>query len=379
MQFHSGRITSGWKSSTSSYCVNGQAELRERLQEIVDEGVFATGIQASVVTIGSDCIDLAVGDTSFGEPMESWMLHDIFCGLKPLIGLGFGHLVDAGLVDFDVPLRTPLAESSRPQRGATVTWLEALAHRAGLDQVDAVTWRITRPSDRLALLAKAQPAPRPAFSDVLLGACFRSLCLRCEVGPPERWIEETVLVPLGLADEVVVDPARVSAVQNRVRTLIGGLPDRRVPLLSSLLPLQAADVGLAFGGHATMRGLAQLYGAVLRGRLGHQVSGIPSPATLERLLAPIDATYYQRNFDRDMSFSGAFMMRLDQQQLAAGFTAGSFGHTAGIANAVGFAEPSVGLAGALLLNGADGDRDSLRISRSAALQAMLAVTKPFDT
>ena len=280
--------------------------------------------------------------------MRRWHLHPGYCCTKPLLGLAFGLLVDR----FDIAMgtRIRLASSSPGDDGVPVPAL--LNHTAGLGAPRAIDWRVRRAEDRATLRSRIAWSSRAEYSEMAGGLLLEELIGTTTGRPAATFIEEEVLSPLGIADDLVVDPARAQepGVRRRLSVPIAGLPERYVPMLSERVLLH--DTGPTLGGLVTASGLCRLYAALERCISGIDIAGLPTPATTNALLDQRRGSVDDGVLEKRCDFAGGFMVRLADHGFGYRLSDRAFGHVGGNGPSLGFCDPASGLAAGIYLNGA---------------------------
>jgi hypothetical protein len=82
---------------------DGGWEVRTRLAKVVGRGLLARGIQVSASRQGRQ-VDLALGETSGGEPLRVQTVVGLGEGALPALGVGAGLLVQDGRLHWDAPV-----------------------------------------------------------------------------------------------------------------------------------------------------------------------------------------------------------------------------------------------------------------------------------
>ncbi|MCH7790253.1 MAG: beta-lactamase family protein [Acidobacteria bacterium] len=318
-----------------------------------EEGVYALGGQLFISIGGEVLVDEGVGFSAFREPLDARHLHDGYCVSKPILGLAIGHLLDAGSVTLDDRISEIVAESFGVAIPDDVLLRHVLGHAAGLDGVDGATWRMTPPEMRNRIMAKRPPELRPAYSELMAGQILSELIKATCNDSAIDFIEETILAPLSIENDLVANPHRALEphVLERVRVPIGGLPTSTIPLLAVRLPYLVSDVSPTFGGLVNAHGLGILFDAIGQVLDGGAVAGIPSSASLTEMFSASERAQHGGGLQRECSF-GAFMMT-NMRDHGCGIKIGtnSIGHTAGMANTMVLYDPDLKLTLAMMLNG----------------------------
>jgi CubicO group peptidase (beta-lactamase class C family) len=288
-------------------------------------------------------------------------LHPGYCSTKPLLGLAFGLLVDRFGIALDTRVPVPSADGD----GVPVPAL--LNHSAGLAAPRAIDWRVRRADERATLRSRISSGPRPEYSEMAAGLLLEELIERVAGRPAAAFIEEQILSPLGVADDLVIDPERAvqPAVRRRLSVPIAGLPDRYIPMLSERILLH--DTGPTLGGLVSASGLCRLYAALERCVSGVDLAGLPSPATTRTLLDRRRGSVQDGVLDKRCDFAGGFMVRLAEHGFGYCLSDRAFGHVGGNGPSLGFCDPASGLAAGIYLNGATVGLDD----HSSGVRAMI--------
>jgi CubicO group peptidase (beta-lactamase class C family) len=303
------------------------------------------GGQVHAITAGNDAVDLAFGTTIDG-PLRRDHLHAVYCLTKPVAGLAVAKLMDCGLVTLDDAVDRFVGTQPWIRRGTTIA--DVLNHSAGLIHPMALEWRMHRPETREKLLLSFTPGEPRTYSEVAGGLIIEAVVAECVSSHPDRWVTDELLSPAGLEDDFIVyaERALAAAVVPRVRCPIGGA--KHLPLLSELLPQQLAECRLTFGALATARGIAgvfDLWRQALRGD-----SDLCSFESANALRTRSRGASLDSVTQRVADFAGGVAVGLDQHQLSRQASPDAVGHAAGMAVAMGLADPTADVALALYLN-----------------------------
>ena len=328
-----------------------RADIGRVATAILERTAAGTGLQLFVARHGEVLVDRALGFTLGAEPMTSDHLHNGFCVGKPLLGVAAALLIEQGCVDLGTRVADVIGAQPWVPDGVTVG--QVLSHDAGLLRPFGFEWRLCPPGTRAEFLESISNEIGPAYSEVGAGLIIEGLIEATTNEAATAFIERTILRPLGLADDIVIDAALAQspAVRARVRVPIGGLPERRIPLLSERVGHQLAEIRPAFGCLVTMSGVGRLASALERVANGHDVAGLASPATTTRLLAARRGRHRDRSMRRECDFAAMTQVGLDAHRISDSASTRAFGHVAGIANCIMLADPATGIALAAYLNG----------------------------
>lgn len=328
-----------------------QTGIESLLAEILARPGSGTGCQLHVSLRGATVVDLAVGATIGGEPLRTDHLHSGFCITKPLLGLAVGHLIDGGRLAPTAPVNDVIG--AHPWIPSGVTVAEVLSHDAGLLRPLGYEWRLCPPDQRDDFLNTITNEVSSVYSEIGAGLVIEALVVASTGRSPSEFIEEEILRPLGVLDEVIVDSSLAvsQTVRSRVRVPIGGLPDRCIPLLSERVGNQLAETRPAFGSLVTMRGVGIVAAAIERVLAGHDHAGVPSPATLASMMGHRRSVRRDDLLHRDCEFAAMMQVGLGRHHVSNSATTRAVGHVAGIANCVTVSDPGSGMALAAYLNG----------------------------
>lgn len=340
----------------------------DRLDAIVEQGIHAVGAQLWVSHEGRVACDVALGDSA-GGLMAPGTAHNNYCMAKPVMAMVVAGLVEAGTLDPTADLATlGLPGWSVPPFPCTV--IDVLDHRAGLDGLPAMEWRMAPLPARAALVAEriAAARPRPAYSELLGGVILEEV-VRAVTGCASvaDEVHGRVLGPLGL-DTVAFDGqrARALAAGGDVSTPVAGLPTRRVPLLFELLDRAFDELRPAFGVLCSARDMGRFLEEVRRSL----VPGYRGPLAGEVatwLLSPRHAAFDDARVMRSVSVAGGFMVDAVANSFTRLASPRSFGHNGGMAQSVAFADADHDLTVSLYLNGAETGRSSALLDRLAVV------------
>ncbi len=333
----------------------------DALDALVAEGDIGLGVQLSVAG-PSGGRDWARGVDSTGRAMTPATLHPGYCATKPVLALAVGALIADGLVRLDDDVGDPVVVSG------PVTVAEVLAHtRAELASPNLTEWRMADADQRAVLWAEGGAAGRDhqgaAYSEVVGWTLLERRVEEVTGRSALDVVEERVLGPLALDDDIVLDPLRLGAAADEgvLAVPVGGLPVDVVPLLTEATGPALADCGPALGGFVTARGLARL----CQGAFGPEAH--PALAAAWRAIRPAerppepDLTLRQQ-----AGFQGGAMTDLGAYGVDRRLTEGAVGHVAAIIQAFAFHAPVASASVAVVGNGLASSGDDLRLVRRLA-------------
>ncbi len=324
------------------------------------------GAAVCIILDGRVVVDLAGGwtDEERKRPWELDTLVDVYSVGKPVVALLALQLVDAGAIALDDPLASVWPEFGRSGKGGA-TLRQALCHRAGVPAIreplrNDDLWNWQRMAEALAATAPWwEPGSRHAYHTNTYGHLVGEVVRRVSGASCSARLQ-AVTAPIGAdlyfgaprAEQPrCADVLWAGAVPERVD--FGSLEgDQLMTMLSYFNPSGYSSIGVAntaewrsaevpsTNGHATATGVARLYAALLEpGRL-------LSPDLLAEAVAP-QSEGYCPVLGEDVTFGLGFKPTVPRRPF--GPNPGSFGHF-GTGGAVGFADPSAGVAFGYVMN-----------------------------
>ncbi|WP_420618881.1 serine hydrolase [Candidatus Poriferisocius sp.] len=364
--------SSSTPSKRSSNSIGSDALLmatEEALQDVVDEGIFAVGGQAAVVTDGLLAVNVAVGAAGNGKPLVPESLHNVFCTLKPVAYLLLAHALERSGCGPDDELDSITVVPRWCPDGLTLRSLGT--HQAGLIEPRPMPWKWTPPEKRQKLLEQSQTSRDPGYSDLAGGLVAEHVIEQLSGRTATEYCSEELLQPLELEDEVIFDAEAGWKAHHRIQAPVSGLPIDKLPMLSELLPSHIGEVRLAMGALATMRGAAEFYAAVGNVMAGKPQPGMPSPRLLQDLLNDDRPITHDPVLGRPAKWSGGLMVELGQQGISQIAGKGSVGHTGAMANSVAIYDPTKSASVAIYLNGVGSSLEDQVLPRQQALDKIL--------
>jgi len=349
----------------SGTCDSRFAAVRvEFTRNFTDRGEVGAGV--CIMLDHRIVVDLAGGwaDGARSRPWRLDTLVDIYSVGKPLVALLALQLVDAGLVGLDDPIVSVWPEfGAGGKEAATVR--HALCHRAGVPAIrepltndDLWDWR--RMTGALASTeAWWEPGARHAYHTNTYGHLVGEVVRRVS-GETCATLLRALSAPLGADAWFGVPPAE----QPRCAEVIwagpdpgaGGLDDLSGDALMTMLgyvnPPGYSSVGVvntpewrgaevpSTGGHATAGGIARLYDGLL------QPGRLLTADGLAEAVSP-QSEGYCPVLGEEVTFGLGFKPTTPRRPF--GRNPGSFGHF-GTGGAVGFADPSAGVAFGYAMN-----------------------------
>lgn len=344
------------------------------LSQAVDEGICALGGQLSVLVRGEAVADIALGQAEGGRYLAPDDLHNVYCLFKPIVYLLLGHVLEAKGCPPDEPLDGVV--DMPPWAPDQLTYRQLAAHEAPLAEPSAAAWKLASPEMQRDLLNQSTNAQGPAYSEISGGLIAEHVIEAMTGQPPNLYCFQALLEPLGLANQVMIDPELAVSARERIRAPITGLPVEPLPMLSELLPNYLRETRLAVGALATMRGMARLYEAVGNVLEGTPSPGLPSPAWLKDLMEDQRPFRDDPVFQRPARWTAGMMTEIGQQNISRAAGPGSFGHTGGLANTVALYDPSRETAIALYLNGVGNEREDHILPRMQIIDTVINAFPP---
>jgi CubicO group peptidase (beta-lactamase class C family) len=323
------------------------------------------GAAVAVRLSGEPVVDLWGGwmDRARTQPWGEDTLVDVFSVGKPMAVVCLLMLVERGLVDLEAPVADYWPEfASSGKEGVTVRML--LGHQAGLPALRAELPELAMYDWELMTSALAaeepwwEPGTAHGYHTNTYGFLVGELVRRVGGEPVGQFFGRAVAEPVGV-DFWFGLPA---SQEHRVAEFV--FPDRLPPFAAAPLMVQRAYLnppgvsGLgtvntrawraavmpSTNGHATARGVAGIYAALLDGLL--------APDTLAQATSEVSCGPDQV-LHRPSRFGLGFQLTQPERPLGPGQS--GFGHF-GAGGSLGFADPQAGLAFAYTPNQGEGPR-----------------------
>ncbi len=350
----------------SGACDPSFAEVREAFEEnFAERG--EVGAAVCVIVDGRIVVDLVGGwaDETGTRPWQADTLVDVYSVGKPIVALLLLQLVDAGLVGLDDTVGSVWPEFATGGK-SEATVRQALCHRAGVPAIrEPLTnrdlWDWERMASALASTeAWWEPGTRHAYHTNTYGHLVGEIVRRVGGGSCGERLR-AVVEPLGADVRFGVPVAE----QSRCADVIwaGGVPPEHLDFsalhgdelminLSYFNPPGYSSLGVvnttewrraevpSTNGHATAGGVARLYAALL------EPGRILSSGLLAEAVSP-QSEGYCPVLGEEVVFGLGFKPTVPRRPF--GPNPGSFGHF-GTGGAVGFADPSAGVAFGYVMN-----------------------------
>jgi CubicO group peptidase (beta-lactamase class C family) len=341
------------------------APVREAFQASFDRG--EVGASCHVLLHGEPVVDLWGGWADQGQtrPWQADTLVNSYSVGKPLAALQLLQLVASGDVELDAPAERWWPEMLAAQQGATVRHL--LSHQAGVPAIRAPMRNdsLRRWDEMATAVAETepwwQPGTRHAYHCNTYGFVVGEVARRITGEQPGEWIRRALGEPLGAdvfwgvpdaelhrcADVQWLAPLGGDGLDwDAVRAMSA---DDQMVALGYFNPLGFSSVGVvnetwwrqtqvpSTNLHATARGVARVYAGL------DQVL----PAEVLAEATSVQSEGWCPFLQRQVSFGLGFQPTRPERPF--GPNPGSFGHY-GSGGALGFADPSTGLAFGYVMN-----------------------------
>ncbi len=325
------------------------------------------GAAVCVIVDGRIVLDLVGGwvDETRTRPWQPDTLVDVYSVGKPVVALLALQLIDAGLLGLDETVASVWPEFAVGGKGGA-TVRHALCHRAGVPAIrqpltNQDLWEWERMSGALAATeAWWEPGTRHVYHTNTYGHLVGEIVRRVGGGSCGERLR-TVVSPLGADFHFGVPAADLSRCADVVWA--GGIRsepldfssmsgDELMTNLGYFNPPGYSSMGVfntaewrraevpSTNGHATAAGVARLYAALL------QPGRLLSPGLLAEATSP-QSEGYCPVLGEEVTFGLGFKPTVPRRPF--GPNPGSFGHF-GTGGAVGFADPSAGVAFGYVMN-----------------------------
>lgn len=315
------------------------------LSREAERGTWCTGFQVCLTIDGRSVVDHAYGTDGTGAEIHPDDLFAIYCAGKPLTATVIADLVDRGELSFDDQLGYVI-DGALHEELARLTIEQLLSHQAGLWCYPAVAFLAMPPADRAR--TTRQLAPHDQLTSTISYAEYASwellkYAIENLTGHSfvDEWrrVQRALRLPGDLYFTLSVDQRSRLRLNADMQT---GIP---IPLLWERAPSNLDDARPAVGAMASMRSLAGFYARLLERR-------IQSPSSsLACMLQPAAAPHWDRVLRRRCQFGRGFMVDLALHHFGDGLTTSSFGHSGLSGMTFAGADPSMGVAFAVHLNG----------------------------
>jgi CubicO group peptidase (beta-lactamase class C family) len=346
------------------------ADIAARLRVVLGQRTHGIGAQLSARGPCGRC-DLAMGDNPDGTPVSADSLYSVHCATKPMLTTALAVVVgdDRAFYERDV---SQLLPRTSVFRSVSASVRDVLVHDAYLARPHLFEIHFQPTHGRSSLLSEALEFRAPGYSEYAGQALIGEL-LSVLSGQSADTCVRNMLDVIGISRDVRFgfSPEEFELEWQRLGIYALGLPNRQTPLLSDRIESQAAINRILLGAYANARGLARFYEAIGLVLEGSGQPGLPSRNALEALLAQRSDPRWDPVLKRTCSFAGGFMTNLSAFGFGAGVSPQACGHLGLLGASFGFYEPVSRVAGAVILNGLDGDGPSRDHARSYLVESML--------
>lgn|GEM_PF-3399562 len=319
------------------------------------QAIHFTGGQIAVSCSGELVINSAFGYDGTGEAVTSDSVFSIYCATKPLLALLLGMLDERGILSIDISIGSVVPGLRARVAGLKLT--DILSQSACLVRplgIEGILGYAILKNSIVGEIEAGFGYNRPNYTGYsefagwyLLQQVVETVCRR----PVSSLINEEIIGPLGLQDEIFVDTIHMAPTSSsRIRTNISlGQKSPKAMLIEST-QIFRKYAGEGIGGFASARGLCRLYAALGDLALGRESALAITPQSFRKLIAS-----RERAFDillqRDCSFGLGFMTDLQSHNFGLAISPSAFGHVGLMGMTVAFSDPSRDLSVAWHTNG----------------------------
>lgn len=341
----------------------------EHTRQIIEQGIASglhPGAQLCVSLRGRVVADAAFGESRGGVAMTADTVNLLLSAGKPFTAVAAAQLWERGLLSLDDPIArfVPAFAAHGKER---ITIRHALTHTGGF-RLPLMMWS-DKPFDAaVSEVCDARPEPdwepgkkagyHIATSWYMLGEVVR----RVSGLAPERYLRERVFEPLGMTDTWVGMPPEVfTGYAERMGLMYG--TEKSIPVVREFVNSPAASITCRPGGGArgTARDLVRFYESLLPSEAGHGSGNrLLKPDTIEQLTARQRVGLFDQTFRHVIDWGLGFLVNSYHHGGHAPYQYGrhagprAFGHS-GSQSTIAFADPDLGLAAAIVLNGMPGE------------------------
>jgi CubicO group peptidase (beta-lactamase class C family) len=353
-------------------CATRFARVREAFAELFADPSEVGGAVA-IQLDGRFAVDLWAGhaDAARSRPWERDTLVNVFSTTKGMTALCAHRLVDRGSLDLDAPAARYWPEFARGGKAALPV-RQLLNHSAGLPAIrrplpPSALFEWEALTDALAEQEPFwEPGTRHGYHALTFGWLVGELVRRVSGRSVGRFFQEEIAGPLGadvyigtaprldhrVAEMIPAPPPKLGEVDLLLEILKNPTSVAARAFLNPLLPPDAinttqwrrAEVPAA-NGHASARGLAQVYGAVAAPE--HPATKVLHPEGVKRAGTEERSGLDLILLDQFVRYGPGFMLGTPDEPL--GPNAGAFGHS-GAGGSLAFADPTAKLGFAYVMN-----------------------------
>lgn len=334
----------------------------------LDEGLHP-GASLAVYRRGRLVLELYGGlaDRESSRPVTPETLFVLFSSTKPLVAVCLHVLLERGRLELDDPVARYWPEFARNGKGA-VTVRHVLTHSGGFPQnppqLPPDKWgdwdAVVRAMEKIDL--EWEPGQDTGYHPLNFGWVVGELVRRIDGRPIAQFLREEVTGPLGMQDTYLGLPAALEERVARLYTMDDEVDPQAAVTFNR--PEVRRAVIPAGGGIATARDLARFYAMLAAGGALDGVR-ILSPESVERATALQVEVKRDRSLGIPMRWALGFHLGGNRIDLFGYDTSPrAFGH-GGHGSSVGWADPDLELAVAIVTNGMRGPAGHAQ--RTAAL------------
>lgn len=312
---------------------------------------WGTAFQACVVDREGVVLRACGGVDGSGRPVSDRSMFPVYCAGKPLLALILAGLVDQGELSWDDRVGD-LLDEPRPTALDALTVEQILSHRAGLSRLPTEALVVAPPSRRRELVLSERSTGvtvEGAYSDVVGWELLALAATTVADRTLDELLADLVTGPLGTHDSMAYTAAPGSAHDEQLRINVDLSRGRPVPLLWERSACQLGHPLAATGLVSSMGALATTYAALL---WPSNHSEWRSPETVRTMTSPATPVAFDHAIGREAAYGLGFMVNLSASGFGTGFSAGSFGHSGLHSITVAGADPELGIAFGVHVNGA---------------------------
>lgn len=345
------------------------ARVQEVLDDIVTEGLYATGVQCSIwhETLGRS--DLVAGTRLPGDPMTSEVLFSTWCATKPLVAaVLLGTLEAAGASP-----EQRVGDFVHHYGGvAELPIWRVLNHSAGLGSPNGVEAGLAPFDVAVAAARSARPASTAAYSDFVSAVVVADV-IGALAGRPTTHVLAHAVDGWGLGSMVRFhfEEADIEERFDRLGYFVWGLPDRAVPSFYDAVPALMSLRRDVFGGYSSAAGLCEFYRLVGVVLTGGYVPNFPSASYFRSALSRRRGRKVDAVLRRPCDFAAGFMIDLADHGFGE-LGAGSVGHSGVLGSPFGFYDPRTGVAAGCIVNGVSRTNADVDYLRRRIVSAIVA-------
>lgn len=350
----------------------------EAINEILGAGAYGVGGQLSAVHRGMAIADLAFGRRGLGGPMESTIVHPMYCLTKPFAAVGMWLLeAEEGIsFELDHPLDqvAGLNEFVSPTLISRLTARDLLNNVFDLSRPNGSEFRFTPPGVFETAFRQVEPGAGANYSEYAAWYVLEVVASLVSGGSLADYIERGVLKALNLQTQVGLSECQLRDLkaQGLLDVPVGGLPNSQYPFLGELTWQSLRFARPGFGGFASVSALARLAGALLD-RVYDRPTKLSDSLSAPSILRNIErgrGCVWDQALNRECDFSGGFMKDVRKHGLSLRASTNSIGHAAGFFPSALVIDFENDLAVAFYLNGMVSTYEEIRMIRSQIIDSV---------